>query len=115
MYRAGVSYAEFGKLNMKQIHYIAKAYAEKREEEFKQADLMAYIQGVYMIDALRCTVINFFGKDANFTYPERAYSLKGEEENLSEEEIERQRQRFIASLQTMEHNFNLNKQNKQGE
>ena len=110
MYKAGISYSEFGKLNMKEIHYIAKAYAEKREEDFKVADTIAFIQGRYMIDALLCTVGNMFGgKNAKFSYPEKAYSLAAHEEELTEEEIEQQRQQFIATLQTMERNFNLTK------
>lgn len=108
MYKAGVSYEEFGRLNLRQIRYISHAYAEKQEEDFKKADIMAYIQGRYMVDALLCTVGNMLGgKKADFTYPEQAYSLTNEEPQLSEEEIERQREQFIAMLQTMERNFNL--------
>ena len=111
MYKAGVSLEEFGKLNMKHIHYIANAYAEKQESEFKIADVMAFIQGRYMVDALLCTVGNMFGgKNSKFEYPEQAYSMKGQEKELTQDEIEQQRQQFIATLQTMERNFNKNKE-----
>ena len=113
MYKAGISFHEFGKLNMKQIRYISKAYAEKQQEDFKIADLNAYIQGIYMMDALKCTVGNMFGgKKANFSYPEKAYSIASEEEQLSEDEIQRQRDQFIAALKTMEKNFNRDKEKK---
>ena len=96
---------------MKQIRYISKAYAEKQEEEFKTADIKAYIQGLYVRDALLCTVGNMLGgKKADFHYPEKAYSLAREEEKLSEDEIQRQRDAFVASLQTMAHNFNRRKE-----
>ena len=113
MYKAGVSLEEFGRLNMRQIRYIANAYAEKQKEDFKLADIHAFIQGRYMVDALLCTVGNMLGgKKANFTYPEQAYSL-AHEEVLTEDEIERQRGQFIATLQAMERNFNRDKKNKQ--
>ena len=98
---------------MKQINYIAKAYAEKQEEDFKTADVMAFIQGRYMVEALLATVGNMLGgKKADFHYPEKAYSLMREENKLSDDEIERQREQFIASLKIMEHNFNLSNKDK---
>lgn len=110
MYKAGISLDRFGKLNMKEIHYIANAYAERQKAEFEKADVSAYIQGRYMVDALLATVGNMLGgKKANFTYPEQAYSLTHQEQELSEDEIQRQRDAFVASLQTMAHNFNRNK------
>lgn len=116
MYKAGVSYEDFGKLNMKKIRYIAKAYSEKVEADFKIADTMAFIQGRYMVDALLCTVGNMFGgKNAKFSYPEQAYSMANQERELTEEEKQRQREEFIATLQTMERNFNLNKRKTQAQ
>lgn len=98
---------------MNQIRHIANAYKEKAEEDFRTADVLAFIQGRYMVDALLCTVGNMFGgKGQKFSYPEQAYSMAAQEQKLSEDEIERQRQAFIATLQTMEHNFNLNKKAK---
>jgi hypothetical protein len=79
------------------------------------SDVMAFIQGRYMVEALLCTVGNMLGKNADFKYPEQAYSMNDTEETLSEEEIEIQRQQFIASLQTMQHNFNINKMKQQSE
>lgn len=95
---------------MKQINYILNAYAGKQEEDFQRADIMAYIQGRYMVDALLCTVGNMLGgKNAKFEYPERAYSMANKEQELTEEEIQSQREQFIATLKTMETNFKLNK------
>ena len=95
---------------MNQIRVISNAYAEKQKEDFKLADIHAFIQGRYMVDALLCTVGNMLGgKKANFSYPEQAYSLANQDKYLTEDEIQRQRDAFIATLQTMEHNFNRNK------
>lgn len=111
MYKAGVSYTEFGKLNMKQIQIISKAYAEKVEEDFKISDVVAFVQGRYMVEALLCTVGNMLGgKNSKFTYPEQAYSMANHEDKLTEEEIQQQREQFIAMLQVMEKNFNREKE-----
>ena len=111
MYRAGISYTEFGKLNMKQIHIIAHAYAEKLEDDFRIADVQAFIQGRYMVEALLCTVGNMLGgKNTKFSYPEQAYSMSHQETKLTEEEIQRQREQFIAALTAMGNNFKLNKE-----
>lgn len=111
MYRAGISFKEFGCLTMTEIRTISKAYSEKLSEEFKLNDIMAFVQGRYIVDALLCTVGNMFGgKNAKFEYPEQAYSLNSEEKELTEEEIQNQRVQFMAMLQTMERNFNLNKE-----
>ena len=111
MYRAGISYEQFGKLTMRQIQYISKAYAAKAEEDFKLADITAFIQGRYMVDALLCTVGNMLGgKNSKFTYPEQAYTMANTEKQLTEDEIQAQREQFIAMLKTMETNFNLSKQ-----
>ena len=110
MYKAGISLEDFGKLNMKQIKIIANAYSEKMKEDFKIADTMAFIQGRYMVDALLCTVGNMLGgKNTKFTYPEQAYSMNATED-LTEEEIQEQREQFIAMLQVMEKNFKLSKE-----
>lgn len=116
MYKAGVSIERFGKLNMNEMRYIANAYAEKQETDYKNADIKAYIQGIYMMCALKATVINFFGgKKANYEYPEQAFSLTKDEPELTEEEKDAQVELFFASLKTMERNFNLEKEKEKTE
>lgn len=110
VYRSGVSLDEFGGLTMTEIRYISNAYAEKVREDFKMSDVVAFVQGRYMIEALLCTVGNMLGKNAHFKYPEKAYSMNQQEEELTEDQIEQQRQQFIASLQTMQRNFEINKE-----
>ena len=115
MYRAGISYDDFGKLNMKKIKVIANAYSDKLQEDFKLADTMAFSQGRYMVEALLCTVGNMLGgKGTNFKYPEHAYTMDAPKE-LTEKEIQEQREKFIAMLQVMEKNFNLAKQENETE
>lgn len=111
MYRAGITYEQFGKLNMKKIRIISKAYSHKLEEDFKTADIVAFIQGRYMVDALLATVGNMFGgKNSKFSYPEQAYTMANKEQELTEDEIQRQREQFIATLTAMGNNFNLLKE-----
>ena len=52
----------------------------------------------------------FNDKGPKFSYPEQPYSAKQNEEHLTEDEIEIQRQQFITALMTMQTNFNLNKE-----
>ena len=101
---------------MKKMRIITNAYSEKLQEDFKIADTVSFVQGQYMIQALLCTVGNMLGgKNTKYEYPERPFTLREQEEELTEDEIERQRQLFIASLETMQHNFNLNKEKETGE
>ena len=99
---------------MKQIQIIAKAYGEKIDDEFRMSDVVAFIQGRYMVEALLCTVGNMFSEGKKFSYPDQAYSMQGKEEQLTEDEIQRQREQFIAMLQVMEKNFNSKKEEKDG-
>lgn len=116
MFRAGVSLEDFGKLTMRKMRIIAKAYSDKLQEDFKMSDMVAFIQGRYMVEALLCTVGNMLGgRNCNFKYPEQAYSMNDAEQELTEEEIELQRQQFMAALQTMQHNFEINKEKKQAD
>ena len=107
MYRAGISLDEFGKLTMRKIKIISNAYSEKLHEDFRLSDLRAYVQGIYVVEAILCTIGNMTG--GKHSYPKQAYSMNVEKE-LTEDEIELQRQQFIAALQTMQHNFNINKE-----
>ena len=114
MYKAGITYEQFGKLTMKDIRVIANAYSEKIKDDFRLADTMAFIQGRYMVEALLCTVGNMLGgKNTKFSYPDEPYSASYTKNELTEDEIELQRQQFITALKTMEANFNLNKQKNQ--
>ena len=81
------------------------------------SDLVAFVQGQYFIHALLCTVGNMMPtkNGTKFEYPEQAFSLNSQEEELTEDQIEAQRQQFIAALQTMQHNFEINKQKQETE
>lgn len=115
MFKAGISLDDFGKLTMRRMKIIAHAYSDKLEDDFKIADVSAFVQGRYIVEALLCTVGNMLGgKNTKFEYPEKPYSMANQERELTEDEIEQQRQQFIATLQTMQQNFNLNKE-KNGE
>lgn len=105
----GISYDRFGSLTMKDMRIISKAYSEKIQADFEMQDIMAFIQGRYFVEALLSTVGNMFSKGKPMKYPEKPYS-QNKDIPLTEEEIQRQRELFIANLKAMETNFNLNKE-----
>lgn len=111
MYLAGIDYDRFGSLTLKEMQIIAKAYSEKVQADFELRDTMAYVQGRYVVEALLCTVGNMFSKGKPMKYPDKPYS-QNKEVPLTEEEIQRQRELFVANLKAMETNFNLEKEKK---
>lgn len=110
MYRAGISYDRFGKLTKREINIISSAYADKIKADFETEDLMAYVQGVYFMEALKSTVGNMFGKNT-YKYPEKPFAQANKP--LTEKEKQEQIDLFISQLKTMEDNFNLSKAQKE--
>lgn len=96
------------KLNPVKIKPFVKAY----ELRLEQQDAMLYRQGLYVRDALLCTVGNMFGgKSAKkIEYPKKPYGVGAKE--LTEEEIKKQRELLIANLNALKINHDLQKKNK---
>jgi hypothetical protein len=88
-YKLGVSWEDFWHMNPRIIQAIADGYAEKKKDEMQIENCVAYLQGRYFMDALMATVGNMFKSNGE----------------LTEEEIEKQRERFAAKLTRMEANF----------
>lgn len=86
----------------------AKGYRIRMERQRDYDNFVAYIQGVYVREALMATVGNMFKKKSAkpYEYPEKPFDL-GEQRELTEADKEMQRQAFLDSLLTMQHNFEL--------
>lgn len=94
-----------------------KGYEQARERKLEESNSLAHLQGQYIVEALLSTVGNMFsGKSAKkFKYPDKPYELNTQRnKELTEEELQRQRELFVARLEAMKTNFELN-HNKKGE
>lgn len=106
----GVPCELFMHLNPTKCKPFEKAY----KIELEQQDSMLHRQGVYVRDALLCTVGNMFsGKlGQKLEYPKKPYGFNGGE--LSKKEIELQRRLLLAQLQAMKTNHDMMKKEKNG-
>lgn len=86
-----------------------KADNEKREYDFQYQNAIAHLQGRYVMEALDATVVNVFRKksDKPHAYPEKPFKLESKKE-LTEEELQKQRELFMANLMVMKTNYDLN-------
>lgn len=84
------------------------------EQKRDYDNFIAYLNGIYVREALVSTVGNMFlGKGKKpYEYPDKPIELSGKERELTEDEKELQRQNFLASLFTMQSNFERNKKEK---
>lgn len=86
-----------------------KGYKEKKQAEIEEKNFFAYIQGAYFADAIMATIGNAFTKGKKHEYPKEPYQLGEKKEITSESEIQAQRDLFVAKLQMMKLNYDLNK------
>ena len=71
-------------------------------------NVMAYIHGRYMVDALLCTVGNMMSKKGatKLEYPKEPYNINPtEEKELTEEQKDIQVKALFANLERMKANF----------
>lgn len=86
-------------------------YLKAHKEELKEKDYMAWLQGQYTLSAVSVAVEHCFaGRKAKSKYIKKPFLQELEEQNksLTEEEIQRQRELFVAKLKAMKTNFELN-------
>lgn len=103
----GVSWHEFWKMNPRIIKVIAKGYKEK----IKEKDYLAWLSNQYTLSAVSVAVEHCLaGRKARSKYIEKPIMQKIEEQNkpLSENELQRKRELFVAKLEVMKTNFELN-------
>lgn len=99
----GIDYRTFKHLNPTKLKAYNKAYEMKLERDMQMNDSIAWMNGVYISKAIG---VYFKGK-----YPDKPMQLfktKVEEKELTEEEIQKEREKLILSLQIMQTNFELN-------
>lgn len=109
-----MSEAQFWDSNPHLMKPYLEAYQMRLEEETKRQNLMAYINGIYVKDALMCTVGNMFrGKSTKaFEYPKEPYDFFKKEEvehELTEAEKIEQTKALFMRLNVMKDNFELSK------
>lgn len=89
-------------------------YKAKQERQLDYDNYIAYMGGIYVRDALASTVGNMFKKKTQkpIEYPQEPYPVTQQQsEEQIERENEKKRQLFLASLQAMQTNFELNHPN----
>lgn len=84
-------------------------YIEANEFELKVRDTEMHRMGIYVMDAVGVSLARAFSKNSKAEYMKEPLLETAEKNNkeLSEEEKQRQRELFVANLQTMQTNFEL--------
>lgn len=91
--------------------HIIKLLLKGHEEKIKEQDYLAWIQGQYVLSAVSVAVEHCLaGRKARSKYIKKPILQELEEKNkpMTEEELQRQRELFVARLQAMKTNFELN-------
>lgn len=102
----GISYDDFWHMNPHIIQIHIKAHKQWLQERNE----LAYIQGVYMRDAIESSICNGFRAKGSkpYEYPKEPYEFWGERE-LTEQEKDMQINQIFANLQLMKSNFEKNR------
>lgn len=106
----GIGFDEFWHMTPHKVMLCQKAHEKQLEEK----NLLAYIQGQYVVEALLATVGNMFsGKGSNkFTYPDKPHELFAkpvEERELTQEEKDTQVKALFADLMARKARFDAKK------
>lgn len=107
-YSIGITWKEFWGLNPKIINLMIDGYKEKKQAEIEEQNFLAYIQGAYFADAIMATIGNAFTKGKKHEYPKEPYEIAKSKKLTSETELQAQRELFVAKLQMMKLNYDLN-------
>ena len=94
---------------MESCPYELWAYEKAHEQRLSEQNSLMHLQGYYFVEALRSTVGNMFKKKTSqpYTYPEKPFEIN-EPKEMTEEEIQKQRELFMAKLLVMKSNYELN-------
>ena len=86
-------------------------YIIEMNKKFDYDNRLAHLQGAYFLQALFASVGNMFSKKGTkpIEYPKEPFDLGSSEKELSEDEIQKQRDAFVAQLMVMKSNFELSK------
>ena len=108
-YSIGISWNDFWELNPKIINLMLDGYKERKQAEMEEKNFLAHLQGAYFADAIMATIGNAFTKGKKHEYPKNPYEISKGNKTSSESEIQAQRDLFVAKLQMMKLNYDLNK------
>lgn len=93
-------------------------YLKAHEEELKEKDFLAWIQGQYFASALDSTVCNAVLWRKKGSKPHKYIEKpileninKEQTENNNQDELQKQRELFVARFEAMGANFRLNQKN----
>lgn len=87
-------------------------YIKAHKMKIQEADRMAWsFCGNYVLSAMTVAIDHCLnGRKAKSEYIKKpVFDMNNTDDNLSEDEIQRQRELFVAKLMTMKANFELNK------
>lgn len=89
-----------------------RAYGKAFELKMKTRDEELWLQGRYNLEALQVVFSHLgaglSGKQSKAEYPREPISFASGNKELTEEEKQKQREMFVAMLQTKKANFDLN-------
>lgn len=105
---------QFWSSNPRRMKPYIIASEERKQEELRTANVIAYINGIYTRDALICTVGNMFSdkNSKKLEYPSEPYDFFKKQEvqkELTEEEKIEQTKALFMKLDIMKSNFELAK------
>lgn len=88
------------------INLMLDGYKERKKSELEEVNFYAHLMGRYTVDALSCVIGNMFRKKGSkpIEYPEKPYEFNASHE-LTEEEIQQQRQLLMSSLMVLKANY----------
>ena len=101
----GIPYKDFWGMTPRIVGLHMKAH----EKHIDEVNMMMYVQGLYVRDAIASSICNSFkGKNAKpFEYPKKPYELH--EHELTEKEKEKQVQDLFAGLMAQKARFDAKK------
>lgn len=105
----GVPYDVFWHLTPKKLNAFYKAFKTKQQIQDEQMWLQGQYFYIAAYAATHNAIAEAFGKKGKAKYIEKPILQEVEEKNkpLSEEELQRQRELFVAKLEVMKTNFEL--------
>lgn len=105
-YVMGVTWEQFWKLNPRKLDSIFAGYKAKLKED----DYKNWLNGIYTQSAVFVSIdIALNGRKSKSKYLKRPLLEEMEnQQNMSEEEMQKQRELFVAKLLAMQANFNIN-------
>lgn len=101
----GVSWQDFWHMNPHIINLLLEGHNEK----IKELDTLAWSFGHYVLSAVATSIENNFAKHPKAKYIKEPLMKEIERKNkpMTEEELQKQRELFVAQLQVMQANFEL--------